>query len=465
VNAKLKAGETGWVGLTTGASPHAVYYVKNGANYDLEAVPAAGGAPVVLQASIADDDFAYVRGGAVAWYTGTSPTTGIATAINVWTKTTGKKAVNAATLDGFFTASEDGTAVAFSVNATANSTDFAVTTSAAPSALTPAITGANAVNLAAAGTCAPNVAFAPAGTTLIGTYCTGVEATATQPKLITVAAGGAAIVRIDNAGPTTAIQSTWFADKTGTKLFVIGTAPNNEGRIVIANGVDTTVAPVDTNQDGVATVAPDGAFAVYTAGGALKKATFAAVPVVTPVVATGVVSVLQFSTDSKRVLYTTQADAPNGLTDLKSVDVSAAVPAPVVLVATPTANVSGLTGSGTHVLYRDTIVQGKGKLSSIPVGGGAAKILDMASFAASPAREGTGVLTATAVADLDGKGALGVTFQYVDAVVGGALQAGASDVLLLTGNEAAPSGGWAGKTYVHTNIGQAAPGIYGLKVP
>lgn len=457
-NTKLKAGDAIYIGVTTGATPHAIYYLaKAGGAYDVEAVPVAGGASEVLQANIADDDYAFVSGGAVAWYTGTNPTSRIATSINVWTKASGKKTVTTATREGIFAASPDGALVAFSVNAAADTTDVAMTTAAAPSAAAPALAGANAINMAsAAQDCSPSIGFA--GNVLVGAYCTGVDAAATQAKLVTAAAGAAAVVRIDNAVAADSIQPGFIADSTGGKLFVRGLAPDNQGRIVLA-GATTTVAPLENGVTGAA-ISKDNNTLLFTAGAALKKATFAATPVITPLIATNVKGMLGVSSNSKHVMYYTQEDAANQTIDIQTVDYTAATPAAIAILATPTGAPSGFTGSGSHVVYVDEFGATTGKLKSKPAGGGAEKVLDAASYLGILSPVGTGVLSVTAAADAGG-GFYSLTVKYSDAAVGGALQTGASDVLY--GN--AEVYAWSGKNFVHTNISAAAPGIYSLSIP
>lgn len=89
------------------------------------------------------------------------------------------------------------------------------------------------------------------------------------------------MVRIDNDTPADAIQPIIFADGTGTKLFVVGPAPMNQGRVVVTTGATTTVGAVDSGITAV-DVAKDDSAVVFTAGGALKKATFAAAPAASP---------------------------------------------------------------------------------------------------------------------------------------------------------------------------------------
>jgi len=431
--------------------------VKNGAAVDLEAVPVAGGAPIVLQAGIVlntDSASAFVSGGAVAWYSGTTAT-GLATSVNIWTKAAGKKTVATPTRSGIFAASTDGALVAFATNATATTTDIAITTAAAPSAATPALSTVTFAPNSAAKGCPTRIRFA--GTTFVGAYCTGINAAATAAKLVTVAAGGAPVVRVDNAVAAASILPVIFADNTGTKLFVVGPAPTYEGRVVVTAGANTTVTAVDADITAV-DVAKDGSAAVYLTGaGALKKASFAAVPVVTPIIPTGVLSLLGMSADSKKALFSTltNADPAFKLTDAKVVDVTAAVPAPVVIEATATGRGFGFTGTGGYVIYTDTFDAntGLGKLNSKPVTGGAEKILDPATFGGFGAEVGTGVISVPAIA-----ADKSWTVTYVDAVAGGALQAGAADV---SPNDWV----WSGKSFVHTNLGAAASGVYALTLP
>lgn len=458
-NTKLKDGDTLLIGVTTGATPHAVYYLSKGGNvYDVEAVALSNGAVTVLKAGIGDADNAYVSGGAVAFYTGT--VSNIATSVSVWTKTNGIKTVNTPTRQGLFAANADGTLVAFSANATATSTDVTLTTSAAPSAASPALTTDNAVNLAALSKCSPQIGFA--GSVLVGSYCTGVDANATQPKLVTAASGAAAVVRIDNADVADAFQSGWIADSTGGKIFVRGPAPTNEGRIVLA-GATTTVAVVDTDVTGAA-IPKDGSALIYTTSTALKKATFAAAPVVTSLVGTNVKGLLGLSGDSKRALYYTQEDAAEGLIDAYTVDFTAAVPAPVAIVATPTASPTGFTADGASVVYVDEWGAATGKLKSKPAGGGAEKLLDAASNGAFVAGAGSGALSIASYADVSGGGGYyGLVLKYTDASVGGALQAAASDVLYSTNGD--DTFFWSGKTLAHVNTSAGAPGVYALTLP
>ena len=466
VDTKLTAGATQIIGVTTGATPHVVYYKTNaGMGFDVEAVPLAGGAAVVLKTDIADDDFAFVNGGAVAWFTGTEAGTkgvGKATAINIWTKANGIKTVTTATRSGLFAATDDGASVAFGTGSTDTTTDLVYTTSAAPVVTTASFTGANAFNWASAkavapataATCAPRVRFA--GTVLIAAYCTGTTGTAVAARLGTVAAAaGTVTVRIDNATPANAIQPAFVADAAGDKIFVLGPSPANVGKVVVA-AATTTVGTLEAGITGV-NVAKDGSQVVYTAGGALKKATFAATPVVTSLVATGALGILASSSDSKYSLYNTLADANDDtLTDAKLVDVTVAAPVPVTILAAATATAYSFTAGA--VVFTDAVDPdtGLGKVKSVALTGGAAKVLDPAAFGAFTAELGNGVLT---VEDLGAQQGDPWTVKYVDAVLAGAL------VPVSTTLNSSDNFQWSGKTFVYSDVGATAPGVHAATAP
>jgi hypothetical protein len=146
----LPGGNYLLLGVTTNFEPHAVYYQFNeDGSADVGAVPVYGGAPVLLQKAIAEADNAFVRGGAVAWYTGTAPS-GLASAISIWTPENGTKKIVTKTSTGIFAATRDGKRIAFSADASVDETPVVVTSSAAPSKDTPALGGGSTVNLAAA---------------------------------------------------------------------------------------------------------------------------------------------------------------------------------------------------------------------------------------------------------------------------------------------------------------------------
>ena len=219
-----------------------------------------------------------VRGGAVAWYTAINATTGVGT-INLWSKATGPKLlVSTTAIAGVFTASADGTRVAFGVGATPigapTATGIAITDTATASP-TAVLTGVgNRMNLAAAAKdCSPDIAFV--GRTFFGAYCTGTAAASVNAQLVTVPGTSTTpAVLIDNSP---GIQPFWQPDTAGAKLFVIGLAngANNpdQGRIVtVAGGGITTLD--DNTLDGF--MLGDGSAAIWQVGTALKTGLTAA---------------------------------------------------------------------------------------------------------------------------------------------------------------------------------------------
>ena len=455
------------VGITTGATPHVVYTRETnnstGPRYDyLEAVPITGGFPVRLAAYLPYR--VDVSGGAVAWYDGTNGEGYVANAIHFWTTDGGTKTVITPTRPGLFAASQDGSLIAFSTNATLAASDVSVTTSAAPSAADPALAGGNAV--ANKATCRSYIAFA--GTTLVAGYCTLIPIveddvnTTQRPKLVTVSAG-AAVVRIDNALPADAFETRWYADTSGSKLFVLGPKPDLRGRVIITDGPSTTVAVVDANIKGV-DVAKDGSAVVYVSNGALKRATFAAEPEVTAIVPGAVLELLAMSVDSKRALFSTIGDSPSGLSDLNTVDVTATLPAIVPIVATPTARVIGFNGSGTNVLYMDEpFVASNGttlrRLKSKPASGGPEKVLDAAAFAAYAAPAGNGVLSvSSAKPQVFGCG--DTTLRHANSVTGFPSRSVATAVFTCPA-DTAPPGFWSARSFAYHDEG-SLPGVYAI---
>lgn len=449
----LRAGKSpivSLIGITTGPTPHVVYYISvdAGITFDVEAVPVAGGTPVVLQAKIPNEDFAYVSGGAVAWYTSTD-TIGIADAINIWTPLNGKKTIATLTRDAFFFANVDGSRVAFSVDATVDSTNIAVTTSAAPVATAPVLTGPNAMNWAAnLEMCSGSFGFVT--DVFIGGYCTGVNPKTVQPRLVTVDAAGMAVVRVDDSVPANDIFPEWRADATGKKILV--TTPTFEGRLLVADGPTTTTESIGVFKQSVVT---DDGLVVFVsqADGVLKKATFASPPVVTPLVPDLKTAEL-IAVVRNHVIFGTQRT--QGGSDLKVVDDDSATPQAVTLVGTANVSFQGITGDEARAIYFSPLGGVSGALKSIPLGGGTALDLDPASRLVLPANTGTGVLTLTAVTTPPNQPARTFTFKYTDAAKGGAL---ADAVRFTNGGDL---GFISGKTFIFTDD---AVGLIAVDLP
>ncbi|MEA2747969.1 MAG: hypothetical protein QOI41_2112, partial [Myxococcales bacterium] len=179
----LKAGAAILIGITSDG--YAAYIAIGASSASLEVVPVTGGAPTVLVPAFAQTDGVTVSGASVAYWT--TVTAGIGT-LGYWSKASGPKAaVAAASKSGMFFSTTDSARIAFSVAATANSTDLALTTPVA-AANTPVLTGTTgagrAINLAAAANCAPDIRFK--GKILFAAYCTGTAAGTTAARLVTI---------------------------------------------------------------------------------------------------------------------------------------------------------------------------------------------------------------------------------------------------------------------------------------
>ncbi|MBX3221392.1 MAG: hypothetical protein KF795_12785 [Labilithrix sp.] len=379
------------------AGDDVIYLELAQAGASLHAVPLAGGAPTKI-VDLGDDDDYLVNGGAVGIWTGV---TGDLGTLNVWTRATLLKenVATASIVGGLFRASPDGSRIAFTQTVTTTmqgaptSAQVGVRdTSAATNAVTLSGTAVNtgtAMNLAATA-CVPRMSFA--GKVFFATFCAGTAADATNAKLVTVADGASAIVRLDaanNAAPT--LKPVFVADSTGTKLFTIATA-NSAGVLVNVNPVSRT-AIEDNVADGV--MLPDGSAVVYrTTGNALKKLATAASS--TPsAVAADVKGLLRASADNKKVLFNKlDRQQNNPLIDINAVDHSAATPTPVALIPTAAAVPVGFSGDSTLVFFIGDISQTGAKLKSMPAAGGAAKVLTD-TVGASPVSSGTGAVFAS----------------------------------------------------------------------
>lgn len=374
----LKTGNVVLLGVTSDATPHAVYIVV-GATNSLEAAPLAGGAPVVISATFATTDRVAVRGGAVAYWTGVTNSIGT---LNVWTKANGAKtAISTTSRTGFFSASKDGARIAFSVGASATSTDLAVTTSATPAA-TAVLTGNAAINLAAAvgaggnpASCAPQIGFA--GQVLFAAYCTGTAANATAGRLYTVPAASTTPTRLDaaaNAGNS--VIPYWSADDAGTKVFTINSNAASAGRvIVVATGQPG--ATLDNNtEDGF--MLPDASAVIYKTNTTFTKATAVATPVKTQLLANGVTinGLLDVARDNAHIMFNSLAPAgANELVDIRTIDTTTATQTPVDVVATAITSPFGFNAAGTHALYFGDISGAGAKLKAKPITAGGAEVV------------------------------------------------------------------------------------------
>jgi hypothetical protein len=463
----LKAGAAILLGIT---SDGYVAYLSIGASSaSLEVVPVAGGAPTVLIPAFAQTDGVTVNGATVAYWT--NVTAGIGT-LGYWSKASGPKAAVAAlSKSGMFFSTTDSARIAFSVGATATSTDLALTTPAA-GANTPVLTGAagagRAINLAAAASvggappnCAPDIRFK--GNILFAAYCTGVSPATTAARLVTIPDASTTAKRLDNASTAAAGSIIPFvsADTTGTKVFVIDSGANATGRIIF-NAAALTQASLE-NDTKTGLMLDDGTGVFYrvqnTAGTtkAIKHATTAASPVITALVATNAEGFFAISNDQTHALYHTLPPA-SGLVDIRSL--ATKPPATSVdIVATAVAFPFGFTGNGASVLYQtDVDAKGVGNLKSKPTAGGAEKQLVAAMYDARPLRTGTGVLVLDNPVDDATNMITNVDIKYFDS-------AGAAAPALLAAT--VPSDGFdvSGTHVVYARFTGADAGLYSIALP
>ena len=463
----LKPGAAILIGITSDG--YVAYLSIGAASASLEVVPVTGGAPTVLIPTFAQTDGVVVSGASVAYWT--TVTAGIGT-LGYWTKASGPKAA-VATLSksGMFSSTTDSARIAFSVGATATTTDLALTTPVA-AANTPVLTGATgagrAINLAAAAgvggaapTCAPVIRFK--GNILFAAYCTGVSPAANAARLVTIPDASTTAKRLDNASNNALGSITPFvsADTTGTKVFVINSGANATGRVIFNAAALTQANLENDTKDGL--MLDDGTGVFYrlqNAAGttkAIKHATTAASPVITPLVATNAEGFFAVSNDQTHALYHTLPPA-SGLVDIRSL--ATKPPAlSVDIVATAVAFPFGFTGNGASVLYQtDVDAKGVGNLKSKPTAGGVEKQLAAAMYDARPLRTGTGVLVLDNPVDDATNQIINVDIKYLDSA-GGAAPALLADTV--------PSDGFdvSGTHLVYARFSGASAGLYVIALP
>jgi hypothetical protein len=360
----------GFVTISGIAGDQVIYQAVDTGGVTLNAVPIAGGAPTKIS-DMVQGDRAVVSGGAVGlWRTVTN---GIGT-FSVWTKTAGLKEGPGTSLVGLFTATDDGSRIAFSVSATSTSSRIAVLDPATVTAATTYNGGDNgAINIAS--TCLPRLRFA--GKTFVGAYCTSISAV--RARLVVMADGATTFDSVvSNSTNASGIQPYFQLSKDNTKVMVLGLPDTEAGvtadeqlRIVTLPAGATQVVDTDV-YDGVLNA--DGSAVIYQTGtGALKRASTGATPSPVEILPAGTVkSVEEYSSDRARVLFdSTEPDADTGAVDLKTATTAAAVsPADVATAAQSI----GFNGAETHFVFVKESATGATLLGK-PVAGGADKDL------------------------------------------------------------------------------------------
>ncbi len=369
----LRAGEAFVLDVT--ADGQVIYFAANGAAASVEAVPAAGGQQVVIDANVdPENDTVGVSGAAVGIWKAVSADTGLGT-FSFWTRTTSTKAnVATGSVATLFAASDDGTRIAFSVNGSDASTDLAVTSTATPVA-TAVLTGTSAINIASQ-SCFPDTSFV--GKRLFSAHCPGVSPNAEAARLYTVADGATTPVRLDaNGAANGTIYPLWMSDTAGMKLFATSSSQASNGLLFDVATPGAPVAVLDPSTvDGF--MLNDGSAAIYRtteAGVAgIRRGTAVASPVKTTLVAEPAqpsqLTLAGKSADATKLLLTTLTPVDD-LTDVKVADVSTANQTPVAIVATASARPIGFTRGGTHVVYLTDLTANGNTLKARPVAGGA----------------------------------------------------------------------------------------------
>lgn len=457
----LRSGTAQLIGVTKGSTPMAVYLFAGASSLSLEAVPVAGGSPTVIAADLTGDEDFGVTGGAAWWYTAIDDN-GVGT-VNFWTPANGPKtAVATGSIDGFFWATDDGSRVAFSVAGNTKTTNVAVTSSDAPSA-TAVLNGNYALDFPT-NECFPDVGFV--GTTLFAAFCsvqTIGSPNSTAARIVAVDGAGT-VRRLDatgNANNTIALSSDkplWYANTTGTKVFVIG-GGSGEGRIL-----DVASAPAAGGITALETGVVDGYLlddgtAIYATGTAVKRSTG---PGQSKTLTTSIVkSFLTRTAGGDRLVFRSLDPAgDNGLTDLRTIDTAAENQPTKDLVPTASVSLSGLDGNGSHVFYVSDLIEDdngflSGVLKALPIGGGTEIILASASPGGVPI-PGTNSIIAAGNATLDTDGNVLVSIAHVNV--------NTTTSLSIAGDVIPNAWGFNGKRFVYTRAG-TAPGIYAVDLP
>lgn len=367
---KLRDGATVFHGLTDDG--YVVYEVMGPASSSLEAASVAGGPPIAI-ATLVPSSYATTSGSAVAFWTARAGELGT---LSVWTKAGGLKTniATASSVNGF-SASHDGTRIAFRFDGTATTTSFAVTSAAAPATTAGAETAV--ISVAAAGSsCPPQQGFV--GSAFFVAYCpfpigagnarlATVPAVANPPVLF--------LANTETLGQT--ILPFWRSDKAGSKVFVL--SPGKQARIVDVAAPSTDAVAID---DDVAApplagfLTDDGAGLVYQTSSLALKRSATAAPL--PFVLVGAdVRTFEPSPSKSLVTITTQlrvGGGKNPASDLLLADTTTPAQTPVTIVPTATGGFAAFAASSSHVFYFSDIPESgalKGTLHVRAIGAGA----------------------------------------------------------------------------------------------
>lgn len=376
----IKSGEIYLVGTTKDGQ---VVYTSaaNNNKRQLEAAPLTGGAATII-GTIDEDGDASVAGNAVVYWTDIDPNAGVGT-VNVWTKAAGAK-VNVATesIPGYADATEDGSKIMFSFNSPADTADFAITSPGAPQAVASATTGIVPKVNVVAPNCAASFGFV--GKAFVSVHCPGNGQNLTKASLVYLpdAASPTPVTLIDGTATANSLKPLYTANKTGTRVAVIGITNSQLRVVTLAGGAVATIE----NNVGYAFLNDDASKVFYRktdnslwSAASVNNATPAASPAgATNLVTAGnIAGVLDVSPNNAYAVF--RKLAPAGAADdfpradLNLIDTTTAAQAGTPLIATATGGVAGFTDTSSHVLYLADMAgdTGIGKLKVRPVAGGA----------------------------------------------------------------------------------------------
>lgn len=389
----LVEGDTFLCGITSDG--YAIFITNRDGDGSLQAVPLAGGTPILLAPSV-HYSHVLVKGRGVAFWTNVvgAPLNG---ALNLWTAAAGLKANLGNTLAGEAIFNEAATRVALFVNARPFADppliDVVVTDVGAVS-LTPTITDLNLTdNVDQQVTCVPQYEFV--GNRFFLTHCTVARPTTSIMHMVSDANVVSTV--FDNAPAPTAstIRSSFSIDANAERVFVIGT--DGTGRVVtLANGESTTI---DTSVRRVL-IAKTGTYGLYVKESppplpdfpnvfSLRRSSML-VPdsrIIADDIDDDPDNLLSVSPDLASVMFKVNEPLGDWRTNINFVDSTKDPATAVPLTTQSTGMPIGFVGTGRYAVY----------LSDLPGAGpriGKLKIHDSAAAAGTPDR----LVSATAMA-------------------------------------------------------------------
>lgn len=328
--------------MVTVTDDGAVVFTRRAATTtSLEVFDPVSGASTVLAARFAPRDQVRVAGKVVAFWAAVDAS-GIGE-LGVWTRAGGLEQVGAGSLSGVFSASEDGSRIAFSSNAGAGRTsDISVGSSTLSAA--PAVVIRSAV--AAAPACQISLAFVQSR--LFAATCTQGE---NAPTIRSVSKDNEVLTVLSSA------KNAWATDATGTKVLVI-----SSGGVASVHTIPGNQTTVIDQHVASGKLTPDGNSVVYlTEAGDLKKSFSTTVPLGLQTLATGIRGIDVFAPGlSYALVSSTAPDATNRNLVRHDIELHSISPGlsfiptptePEPLVSSPTGLAVGFVSDGGLAVY------------------------------------------------------------------------------------------------------------------